>query len=143
VSQDDSAGESNGDVSNDGESEDDDDSSASGTSNAFEDSSTQTFKDDLAILRNYYLISLNKEGDIFEMHNLVQLATKKWLTINNRTKMFKEQFISRLEREFPTGDYSNWATCEILFAYVEKAIGYRPTGGKPLEEWAQVLYNGS
>ncbi|KAH8758265.1 putative nephrocystin [Diaporthe sp. PMI_573] len=71
------------------------------------------------------------------MHNLVQLATKKWLTINNRTKMFKEQFISRLEREFPTGDYSNWATCEILFAYVEKAIGYRPTGGKPLEEWAQ------
>jgi hypothetical protein len=39
VSQDDSAGESNGDVSNDGESEDDDDSSASGSSDTFEDSS--------------------------------------------------------------------------------------------------------
>lgn len=143
ASQDGEAYEGKGDDSNDGESGDDGDSHASSASDASEDSAAQTFEDDLAVLRNYYLISFNKTGDIFEMHNLVQLAMKKWLSVNNRTEIFKEQFIGRLERAFPTGDYSNWATCETLFAHVEKAIDHRPTGGRPFEEWAQVLYNGS
>jgi hypothetical protein len=68
---------------------------------------------------------------------------RKWLSVDNRTENFKEQFVSRIAREFPTGDYSNWATCETLFAHVEKAINHRPIGGRPLEEWALVLYNGS
>ncbi|KAF3768256.1 hypothetical protein M406DRAFT_51972, partial [Cryphonectria parasitica EP155] len=103
----------------------------------------QRFEDNLAMLRNYCLISLNKTGDVFEMHNLVQLATRKWLSVYERTEMFKEQFISRIAHEFPTGDYSNWATCQTLFAHVEGAIHHRPKGEKQLEEWAQVLYNGS
>ncbi|KAH8742291.1 hypothetical protein F5883DRAFT_656864 [Diaporthe sp. PMI_573] len=143
VNQDSITNESAGDVSKDSESEDDDDSDVSSASDASEYSAAQTFEDDLAILRNYCLISLNKTGDVFEMHNLVQLATRKWLSVDDRTENFKEQFVSRIAREFPTGDYSNWATCETLFAHVEKAFNHRPIGGKPLEEWARVLYNGS
>ncbi|KAH8743978.1 Tetratricopeptide repeat-domain-containing protein [Diaporthe sp. PMI_573] len=133
-------------VSQDGiadESEDHNNSHASSASDTSEGSAVQIFEDDLAILRNYCLISLNKTGDIFEMHNLVQLATRKWLSITERTEMFKEQFIHRIEHAFPTGDYSNWAICAALFAHVEKAIDYRPIGAKPLEEWAKVIYNGS
>lgn len=142
-SQDGNADEGKDDESNDGESDDNDDSDASSDSDASDDSAVQAFEDDLAVLRNYCLISLNKTGDIFEMHNLVQLAMRKWLSVNNRTELFKEQFVRRLERGFPTGDYSNWATCEALFAHVEKAIDHRPMGGNPLGKWAQVLYNGS
>ncbi|KAH8753343.1 hypothetical protein F5883DRAFT_690792, partial [Diaporthe sp. PMI_573] len=102
-----------------------------------------TFEDDLLMLRNYCLISLNKTGDIFEMHNLVQLAMRKWLSVDKRTETFKEQFIDRIARAFPTGEYSNWAKCEMLFAHVDRLVEHRPLGGKPLEEWAQALYNGS
>jgi hypothetical protein len=61
---------------------------------------------------------------------------RKWLSVNKRAETFKEQFISQIARAFPRADYSNWATCEIPFAHVEKGIHHRPTGGKPLEEWA-------
>lgn len=125
------------------ERENDDDSIASSFSDASEDAAVQVFKDDLTILRNYCLISLNKTGDVFEMHSLVQLATRKWLDADKRTEQFKEQFISRMAREFPIGNYSNWATCRTLFAHAERAINHRPIGGKPLEEWALVLFNGS
>ncbi|KAL2280604.1 hypothetical protein FJTKL_12427 [Diaporthe vaccinii] len=107
ASQDGDVYEGKGDESNGGESEDDDDIDASSASDASEDSAAQTFEDDLAMLRSYYLISLNKTGDVFEMHNLMQLATRKWLSVNNKTEIFKEQFTGRLVREFPTGDYSN------------------------------------
>ena len=143
VSQDGNADEGQGDMNADGESEDDDDSDTSSASDASEDAAAQTFEDDVLMLRNHCLISLDKTGHVFEMHNLVQLATRKWLSVDNRIEDFKEQFISRIARAFPTGDYSNWATCETLFAHVDTSVDHRPLGGKPLEEWAHVLYNGS
>jgi tetratricopeptide (TPR) repeat protein len=143
VSHEGDADKGKGDVSDDSESEDDDNSDTSSASDASEDSAAQTFEDDLLMLRNYCLISLNKTGDIFEMHNLVQLAMRKWLSVDKRTETFKEQFIDRIARAFPTGEYSNWAKCEMLFAHVDRLVEHRPLGGKPLEEWAQALYNGS
>lgn len=125
------------------ESEDDDDSDVSSPSDASEDPAVQAFKDDLTVLRNYCLISLDKTGDVFGMHSLVQLATRKWLDADKRMEQFKERFISQMAREFPVGQYRNWATCQKLFAHAERAIIHRPIGGKPLEEWALVLYNGS
>lgn len=120
-----------------------DDSDVSSPSDASEHPAVQAFKDDLAILRNYCLISLNKTGDVFGMHSLVQLATRKWLDADKRTEQFKEQFISRMAREFPFGEYSNWAICQILFAHAERAIDHRPIGGMAQMKWALVLYNGS
>lgn len=143
ASQDSNQRECDDDGSKHNESEIEDDSNASSASNATEASAVLTFEDDLTILRNYCLISLNKTGDVFEMHSLVQLATRKWLDVDKRTEQFKEQFISRMAREFPKGEYRNWAKCRKLFAHAEGAINHRPIGGKPLEEWALVLYNGS
>ncbi|KAK0761789.1 hypothetical protein N5P37_004588 [Trichoderma harzianum] len=37
------------------------------------------FEEDILILRNYCLITVNEEGDKFEMHRLVQLSIKGWL----------------------------------------------------------------
>lgn len=143
ASQESNTKECDNDGSKHSESGDDDDSDVSSPSDASEDPAVQAFKDDLTILRNYCLISLNKTGDVFGMHNLVQLATRKWLDADKRTEQFKEQFISRMAREFPFGKYSNWAKCQTIFAHAETAINHRPIGGKPLEEWALVLYNGS
>lgn len=142
-SQDSNTKECDDDGSKHSESEYDDDSDVSSPSDASENPAVQAFKDDVTILRNYCLISLNKTGDVFGMHSLVQLATRKWLDVDQRTETFKQQFISRMARQFPTGDYSNWGRCQTLFAHAEGAINHRPIGGKPLEEWALVLFNGS
>ncbi|KAK3934509.1 hypothetical protein QBC46DRAFT_413849 [Diplogelasinospora grovesii] len=99
------------------------------------------FDDDVSMLRDYCLVTSNEDGDEFEMHGLVQLSTRQWLEAFGRQEEFKQQFITRLAGSFPTGDYSNWATCRQLFAHVEKAADYRPAD-KAEEGWATLLYNG-
>ncbi|KAI6330283.1 hypothetical protein MCOR28_011694 [Pyricularia oryzae] len=100
------------------------------------------FEDDVAMLRDYCLVSTDEEGDVFEMHGLVQLSTRKWLEARGLQETFKEQFVRRMATSFPTGDYSNWATCRRLFAHVEIAMGHRPADGEAEEAWAKLLHNG-
>jgi len=38
-----------------------------------------TFEEDVGMLRDYCLVSVNKDGDVFEMHRLVQLSMRRWL----------------------------------------------------------------
>jgi len=55
-----------------------------GYSNDEEGSTSQSslsdkFEEDVSVLRNYSFISVNADGTTFEIHGLVQLATRKWL----------------------------------------------------------------
>ncbi|KAI1158420.1 P-loop containing nucleoside triphosphate hydrolase protein [Nemania serpens] len=101
------------------------------------------FEEDIATLRNYCLISMNEVGDVFEMHGLVQLSTRKWLDAHGETEHFKTQYIHRLTQAFPWGHFENWGTCQQLFPHVERAIDYCPVDKESLKEWASLLYNGS
>jgi len=96
------------------------------------------------MLRDFCLVLTDAEGDVFEMHGLVQLSTRKWLEARGLQEKFKELFVRRMAMSFPTGDYSNWATCRRLFAHVETATGHRPADGEAEEAWAwaRLLYNG-
>jgi len=82
------------------------------------------FEDDVEMLRNYCLITPNKDGNVFEMHGLVQLSTRKWLEGCGLYEKFKQRFVTQMAASLPTGDYSNWATCQRLFAHVEVAADY-------------------
>jgi hypothetical protein len=42
-------------------------------------SQNEKFEKDVVALRNFSFISMNADGTTFEMHGLVQLATRKWL----------------------------------------------------------------
>ncbi|KAJ3569922.1 hypothetical protein NPX13_g5913 [Xylaria arbuscula] len=94
-------------------------------------------------LRDYCLISINKEGDVFEMHGLVQLATRKWLDADGESEKFKGLFISRMAKAFPSGAFENWDTCQKLFPHAEKAVEYRPKEEELQNEWALLLYKSS
>ncbi|RYP50881.1 hypothetical protein DL769_010894 [Monosporascus sp. CRB-8-3] len=107
------------------------------------ETSSKGFEEDVAILRNYCLISTNETGDVFEMHGLVQLSTRKWLDMHEETEKFKNQYINRMAWAFPTGDFRNWGTCRQLFPHAEKAIHYRPIDEEFLVEWALILHNGA
>lgn len=98
-----------------------------------------SFETDLLTLRDYSFITPTKDTSTFEMHNLVQLATLKWLENQDQVDKWRNQFVARLCAELPTGEYSNWEKCQVLFPHARAALAQRPKGA--LKEWALLLYN--
>ncbi|KAF1935592.1 hypothetical protein EJ02DRAFT_471078 [Clathrospora elynae] len=98
------------------------------------------FEDNIVALRNFCFISVDTSGTSFEMHALVQLATRMWLEANSKLEQWKEQFVSNLCAAFPTGEYENWVTCCALFAHARSAVGQPPEHESSLAEWATLLY---
>ncbi|KAH8708386.1 hypothetical protein GQ44DRAFT_628220, partial [Phaeosphaeriaceae sp. PMI808] len=98
------------------------------------------FEHDVVTLRNFCFISVDTNGTSFEMHALVQLATRMWLAANGKLEQWRQQFISNLCAEFPTGEYENWAACQALFAHARSAVGQQPEDKSSLAEWATLLY---
>ncbi len=105
-----------------------------------EDNQLTEYEADALKLRNYSLISINTDGKTFEMHNLVQLAIRKWLVNYGQVERWKQQFISNLCLEFPTGEYENWAKCQELFPHAQSAVAQQPEGQDSLNDWASILY---
>lgn len=65
---------------------DKDSGSESGSSG---DEADADFKDDVAMLQNFSLISTDKDATILEMHGLVQLATRIWLETDGLQNKFR------------------------------------------------------
>jgi hypothetical protein len=99
------------------------------------------FEDDVLALQNFCFISVNTSGTSFEMHALVQLATRKWLEAKGTFEQWNQRFISNLCAEYPTGDYENWTMCQALFAHAKSATGQQPKSEPSLVEWATLLYH--
>jgi hypothetical protein len=95
---------------------------------------------DIVALRSFCFISVETDGATFEMHALVQIATRRWLEANRQLERWKQQFGSNLHAKFPTGAYENWAACQALFAHAKSALGYEPKADSCVTEWATVLY---
>ncbi|KAK7937545.1 tpr domain protein [Apiospora aurea] len=87
------------DLGNDQESSDEDVESDSSIDDEFET--------DVSSLRDYSFISAVEDGKTFEMHSLVQLATKRWLEAEGQQEKWKSEFIHRLDVQLPTGAYEN------------------------------------
>lgn len=65
------------------------------------------FEMDVRTLRDFSFISTTSDPTVFEMHRLVQLATRKWLEANEQLEKWKEQYIKILYEELPNGEYEN------------------------------------
>jgi hypothetical protein len=97
------------------------------------------FEDDSLALRNYLFISINTDGTTFEMHGLVQLATRTWLEAHGQQERWKQQFVKNLYAEFPTGEYENWVRCQALFPHAQSAAAQLPEQQDSLRDWASIL----
>ena len=97
-------------------------------------------EDDLLTLRNYSFIAFADEGTTFEMHALVQLATRKWLEANNKFGQWQRAFLANLCTALPIGEYKNWSVCQALFPHAEAAFSSQPEDRAALEIWASVLF---
>ena len=99
------------------------------------------FEDDLLMLRNYSFVSVTVDQSTFEMHRLVQLATRKWLETHGTLERWNQQFIRNLCAKFPTGEHENWATCQTLFPHTKSAAMQQLKGEESLAEWTSLLYH--
>ncbi|KAH8760639.1 P-loop containing nucleoside triphosphate hydrolase protein [Hyaloscypha finlandica] len=132
--------ESNDDDSTDIDADIDASHSDDDEDNASQPSVSDGFEDDVLALRNYSFISINTDGTTFEMHRLVQLATRKWLEAHEQQERWKQQFIKNLDAKLPTGEYENWVRCQTLFPHAQSAAAQRPQEQDSLRDWASILY---
>jgi len=101
------------------------------------------FEEDIETLAAYSLISVDRDGDLFDMHRLVQFSTKTWLGLNDELERWKEEYITILGAHFPDGNYENWKACERLFPHAEAVLSYRPMNKRYLEDWWIILSHAS
>jgi len=94
---------------------------------------------DIVVLRNYNLVSCTTDRTTFEMHRLVQLATKRWLKAARQFDRWSAQYISNLEEAFPTSAFDNWAVCQVLFPHAVAALHTEVTNRKTVLQQASLL----
>src|SRR5437764_7485852 len=99
------------------------------------------FEDDLDILRSFSLVTINLNGDVLEMHRLVQFATRMWLRSFGGEEKWRQKFLATLSKEFPTGEFNNWSQCQLLLPHVESLISEEPIDAEETKCWAQILHN--
>jgi hypothetical protein len=80
------------------------------------------------------------DGTTFEIHRLVQLATRKWLKILKQQEGWKQQFLRNLCIELPIREYKNWVRWQTLFSHTQSAVVQQPEAQDSLTDWALILY---
>jgi hypothetical protein len=58
------------------------------------------------------------------MHNLVQLATRKWLEVHMQGSTWQKASLWIIATTFPNGDHKTWATYQALLPHARKVLSY-------------------
>jgi tetratricopeptide (TPR) repeat protein len=97
----------------------------------------------LVLLQGFLLITANSGSDnSFEMHRLVQLATKKWLEVHGSTFKWEQKALRLLSKIVPNGRYENWESWRSLLPHVEAVLSYDGFQSRDdLLEQASILYS--
>lgn len=96
------------------------------------------FENDVDTLWGYSLVSVSSTG-FFEMHPLVQLCTRSWVSEFGNPRRWTRLFIHLAAIHFPSGDFDTWATCQSLLPHIEPVLNKKARSqGDPLQ-WATLL----
>jgi tetratricopeptide (TPR) repeat protein len=82
------------------------------------------FEGDISTLRDYSLVTVAADERTFEMHSLVQLATREWLQGHNQAIVWLKAALEVLAAAFPNGQPETWTTCRILFPHTTKVLSH-------------------
>ena len=99
------------------------------------------FEDALGVLCGFSLIVEESSGTSFEMHRLVQLATRTWLEVHGEIVKWKREALAILSNAFPRGEYENWIKCVPLLSHVEAVLSYKLQDPNDLINQASILHN--
>ena len=90
------------------------------------------FEDAVAPLTSFSLIKAQSTKQpeqqvgehLFEMHDLVQLATRKWLEVQMQVGTWQKASLRIMAAAFPSGQHETWAACRVLLPHARKVLGY-------------------
>jgi tetratricopeptide (TPR) repeat protein len=97
------------------------------------------FEKDVVVLRNYSLVSLTTYAKVFEMHRLVQLATRRWLKVAKQLDRWSSHFVSNLDEAFPLSNLDNWTTCQSIFPHTVAVLNVEVAGRETILQQASLL----
>jgi hypothetical protein len=97
------------------------------------------FEDAVAPLTSFSLIKAQSTKQpeqqvgehLFEMHDLVQLATRKWLEVQRQVGRWQKASLRIMAAAFPSGQHETRTVCRALLPHARKVLGYalEETGG--------------
>ncbi|OAF61950.1 hypothetical protein VC83_01568 [Pseudogymnoascus destructans] len=98
----------------------------------YDDRGKLQFEDAVAPLTSLSLIKLQSTKQpeqqvgehLFEMHDLVQLATRKWLEVHMQVGRWEKASLRIMAAAFPSGKHETWAACQVLLPHARKVLGY-------------------
>ena len=91
-----------------------------------EDGDSIRFEKRLTPLLNFSLVTESDKGDSWQMHRLVQVATRRWLEVRGELKEWKCEAIERMAKIFPSGDHETIKLCKALLPHVLMTMEYTP-----------------
>jgi tetratricopeptide (TPR) repeat protein len=100
------------------------------------------FDKDITMLEGFAFVSATIEMSTFEMHRLVQLATRRWLDSQGQAEHWKKVFVCNLDDAFPSGAYENWAVCQKLLPHAIAAMNLKMKDRDALLHKASICYRG-
>lgn len=104
----------------------------------------------MGTLLAFSLIKAGSDEGIYEMHQLVQLATQRWLQIQHQIKTWQEKALSVVadnlrdeasSRKRTTCASRKWTTCGFLLPQAQKVIQYGEELRICTEKYADLLCN--
>lgn len=90
------------------------------------------FEDAVAPLTSFSLIKVQSVKQLkqqvgehlFEMHDLVQLATRKWLEEQMQLGRWQKASLRVMAASFPDGSYETWAACRAVLPHARKVFSH-------------------
>ena len=90
-----------------------------------EDERKVDFDTGIGTLKAFSLVSEEENGAVFNIHRLVQLATRKWLDLQHTLVKWQEKALTAVFANCPLNeDYENWATWETISPHVQVVLEY-------------------
>lgn len=99
------------------------------------------FEDTLAPLISFSLVQEQIKGNIFKMHQLIQLSTRKWVELNKQLEKWQSEAIKVITRLFPSGKFETWSDCQMLLPHTKKIMLFKITAQQDLLSLASVNTN--
>jgi hypothetical protein len=114
--------------------------SSSDTESETSSRAEEEFDKDIAMLEGFAFVSTTLDSSTFEMHRLVQFATRRWLDLQGQVEHWKKVFVCNLDDAFPSGAYGTWGACQMLLPHAIAAMNLRIRDRDTLLHKASICY---
>ncbi|KAM0714705.1 hypothetical protein Q7P37_009722 [Cladosporium fusiforme] len=101
--------------------------------------SWDTFEDDVELLLGCSIVSLSVDGSTFDMHRLVQMATRRWVERRGGQEQQLERLVTKLDTVFPSDQPGDWPVCQTLFAHAKALLNLDPGSTAAVLGWLRVM----